>query len=55
MARIRSLFLLLTIVGPLHMAEQLATDIEEFHMIRARWGRTTPGSTRPPPTGRPSC
>jgi hypothetical protein len=34
MARIRSLFLLLTVIGPLHMCEQLATDIEEFHMIR---------------------
>src|SRR5262245_27540184 len=34
MPRIRSLFLLLTVVGPLHMAEQLLTDIEEFHMIR---------------------
>jgi hypothetical protein len=34
MARIRGLFLLLTVVGPLHMVEQLLTDIEEFHMIR---------------------
>src|SRR5262245_38114933 len=34
MPRIRSLFLLLTVFGPLHMGEQLLTDIEEFHMIR---------------------
>jgi hypothetical protein len=34
MARIRTLFLLLTIIGPLHMAEQMLTDIEEFHSIR---------------------
>lgn len=34
MPRIRTLFLLLTLIGPLHMVEQLLTDIEEFHMIR---------------------
>jgi hypothetical protein len=34
MPRIRTLFLLLTVIGPMHMAEQLLTDIEEFHMIR---------------------
>lgn len=34
MPRIRTLFLLLTIIGPLHMAEQLLTSIEEFYMIR---------------------
>ena len=30
MNRIRTLFLLLTIVGPMHMAEQLLFGIEEF-------------------------
>ena len=35
MTRIRTLFLLLTIVGPLHMAEQMLTRIDEFHAIRA--------------------
>jgi hypothetical protein len=34
MARIQKLFLLLIIIGPLHMAEQLVTNIEEFYMIR---------------------
>lgn len=34
MTRIRTLFLLLTVIGPLHMAEQLATDIEEYYSIR---------------------
>jgi hypothetical protein len=34
MSRIRTLFLLLTIIGPLHMGEQLMTSIEEFYMIR---------------------
>ena len=34
MRRIQTLFLLLTIVGPLHMGEQLLTSIEEFHAIR---------------------
>jgi hypothetical protein len=35
MPRIRSLFLLLTVIGPLHMVEQMLTDLEEFHMIRS--------------------
>ena len=35
MTRIRTLFLLLTIVGPLHMAEQMLTGIDEFISIRA--------------------
>jgi hypothetical protein len=34
MERIRRLFLLLTVIGPLHMVEQMLTDIEEFYMIR---------------------
>lgn len=34
MGRIRWLFLLLTVIGPLHMVEQMLTDIEEFYMIR---------------------
>ena len=34
MPRIRTLFLLLTIIGPLHMAEQLLTSIDEFYTIR---------------------
>ena len=34
MRRIQNLFLLLTIIGPLHMGEQLLTSIEEFHAIR---------------------
>lgn len=34
MPRIRTLFLLLTIIGPLHMGEQLLTSIDEFYMIR---------------------
>jgi hypothetical protein len=35
MDRIQKLFLLLTIIGPMHMAEQLlVSDIEEFYMIR---------------------
>lgn len=35
MTRVRTLFLLLTIVGPLHMAEQMLTGLDEFHAIRA--------------------
>ncbi len=35
MTRINRLFLLLVIVGPLHMAEQLLTSIEEFYSIRS--------------------
>jgi hypothetical protein len=34
MTRIQKLFLLLTIVGPMHMGEQLLTNIEEFYAIR---------------------
>lgn len=34
MTRIRTLFLLLTVIGPLHMAEQMLTSIEEFYAIR---------------------
>jgi hypothetical protein len=34
MTRIQKLFLLLTIIGPLHMAEQLMTSIEEFYSIQ---------------------
>ena len=40
MTRIRLLFLALTIIGPLHMIEQMATNIEEFYMMRGlvdRW------------------
>lgn len=35
MNRIRTLFLLLIVIGPLHIAEQLLTSIEEFYSIRA--------------------
>jgi hypothetical protein len=35
MPRIRTLFVLLTVIGPLHMGEQMLTSIEEFHSIRA--------------------
>jgi|SoiMethySBSTD1v2_1073268.scaffolds.fasta_scaffold17689_5 hypothetical protein len=38
MARIRTLFLLLIIIGPLHMGEQLLTGIEEFYSIRQIFG-----------------
>jgi len=34
MTRIQKLFLLLTIIGPLHMGEQLVTRIDEFYAIR---------------------
>jgi len=34
MTRIRTLFLLLTIIGPMHMGEQLLTRIDEFYSIR---------------------
>jgi hypothetical protein len=34
MDRIPRLFLWLTIIGPLHMAEQMMTSLEEFHMLR---------------------
>jgi hypothetical protein len=36
MDRITRLFLWLTIVGPLHMVEQLLTSIEEFYMLRGQ-------------------
>jgi hypothetical protein len=39
MDRINRLFLLLTIIGPLHMAEQLMTSIEEFYSIQRLVGR----------------
>ena len=34
MPHIRTLFLLITVIGPLHMGEQLLTRIDEFYMIR---------------------
>jgi hypothetical protein len=34
MSRIQKLFLLLIVIGPLHMAEQLVTSIEEFYAIQ---------------------
>ena len=34
MTRIRTLFLLLTVIGPLHMTEQMLTSIDEFYAIR---------------------
>src|SRR5262245_59863477 len=36
MERIQKLFLLLTLIGPLHMAEQMLTGIEEFYGIRSQ-------------------
>jgi hypothetical protein len=39
MDRVNKLFLLLTIIGPLHMAEQLMTSIEEFYSIQRLVGR----------------
>ena len=39
MKRIRTLFLLLTIIGPLHMTEQMFTSIDEFYAIRAALGQ----------------
>lgn len=38
MSQIRKLFLLLVVIGPLHMAEQLLTSIEEFYEIRQLLG-----------------
>src|SRR5262249_16196182 len=35
MTRIRTLFLLLTVIGPMPMAEQMLTGIDEFYSIRA--------------------
>jgi hypothetical protein len=34
MREIQKLWLALTVVGPLHMGEQLITSIEEYHMIK---------------------
>ena len=39
MPRIRTLFLLLTLIGPLHMIEQMLTSVEEYHMIRGKLER----------------
>lgn len=36
MNRINTLFLLLIVVGPLHMIEQMLTGIEEFYWLRER-------------------
>jgi len=36
MPRIRTLFLLLTLIGPLHMIEQMLTSVEEYRMIRGK-------------------
>ena len=36
MDRIARLFLLLVVVGPLHMIEQMLTSIEEFYWLRAQ-------------------
>lgn len=38
MTRIQKLFLLLTVIGPLHMGEQLVTRIDEFYAIRQFFG-----------------
>jgi uncharacterized membrane protein YeaQ/YmgE (transglycosylase-associated protein family) len=38
MDRMARFFLYLTIVGPLHMIEQMFTSLEEFHMIRDALG-----------------
>jgi hypothetical protein len=38
MNRIPTLFLWLTIIGPLHMGEQMLTSIEEFYAIRGLAG-----------------
>jgi hypothetical protein len=39
MTRIRTLFLWLVVIGPLHMAEQMLTSIEEFYSIRGLTAR----------------
>ena len=39
MTHIRTLFLWFTVIGPLHMAEQIFTRIDEFYAIRALLGR----------------
>jgi hypothetical protein len=36
MNRINTLFLLLVVVGPLHMIEQMLTSIEEFYRLRGQ-------------------
>jgi hypothetical protein len=36
MDRINNLFLLLVVVGPLHMIEQMLTSIEEFYWLRGQ-------------------
>lgn len=38
MERIQRLWLWLTIVGPLHMGEQMITGINEYHMIKEQVG-----------------
>lgn len=38
MTRITRLFLLLTVIGPLHMGEQMLTGIEEYYMLRDEIG-----------------
>lgn len=38
MTRIAKWFLLLTLIGPLHMAEQMVMGIEEFYMIQGKVG-----------------
>src|ERR1044071_4311365 len=36
MERMNRLFLWLIVIGPLHMAEQMLTSIEEFYMLRGK-------------------
>ena len=38
MQRIQKLWLALTLIGPLHMTEQMMTGIEEYHMIKEQIG-----------------
>ena len=38
MTRIQNLWLWLTIIGPLHMTEQMITGIDEYHMIKEQVG-----------------
>jgi hypothetical protein len=38
MERIQNAWLWLTVIGPLHMAEQLMTGINEYHMIKEQVG-----------------
>ncbi len=44
MTRINRLFLLLVIVGPLHMAEQLLTSIEESNLLASYYAWLAPAS-----------